>query len=56
VRSHEVPFVIEDGQVVGRLVYERLTEPPEKIYGPKIGSSYQSQGLSLSKQFRRRQP
>ena len=53
VRSHEVPFVIEDGQVVGRLVYERLTETPEKIYGPKIGSSYQSQGLSLSKQFRR---
>ncbi|HWP84152.1 MAG TPA: 2'-deoxycytidine 5'-triphosphate deaminase, partial [Terriglobia bacterium] len=53
VRSHEVPFVVEDGQVVGRLVYERLLEAPEKIYGPKIGSSYQSQGLSLSKQFRR---
>jgi len=53
VRSHEVPFVVEDGQVVGRLIYERLLEPPEKIYGPKIGSSYQSQGLSLSKQFRR---
>ncbi|MBI4478444.1 MAG: 2'-deoxycytidine 5'-triphosphate deaminase [Acidobacteria bacterium] len=53
VRSHEVPFVLEDGQVVGRLIYERLLEPPEKIYGPTIGSSYQSQGLSLSKQFRR---
>jgi dCTP deaminase len=53
VRSHEVPFVLEDGQVVGRLVYERLLEVPDKIYGPKIGSSYQSQGLSLSKQFRR---
>jgi dCTP deaminase len=53
VRSHEVPFVLEDGQVVGRLEYERLLEVPEKIYGPKIGSSYQSQGLSLSKQFRR---
>jgi len=53
VRSHEVPFVVEDGQVVGRLIYERLLEAPEKIYGPKIGSSYQSQGLSLSKQFRR---
>jgi len=53
VRSHEVPFVLEDGQVVGRLIYERLLESPEKIYGPKIGSSYQSQGLSLSKQFRR---
>ena len=54
VRSHEVPFVIEDGQLVGRLVYERLTEAPRKIYGSGIGSSYQSQGLSLSKQFRRR--
>ena len=53
VRSHEVPFVLEDEQDVGRLEYERLLEPPEKIYGPKIGSSYQSQGLSLSKQFRR---
>ena len=53
VRSHEVPFVIEDGQLVGRLVYERLTEPPGKIYGSGIGSSYQAQGLSLSKQFRR---
>ncbi|OFV95205.1 MAG: 2'-deoxycytidine 5'-triphosphate deaminase [Acidobacteria bacterium RIFCSPLOWO2_12_FULL_54_10] len=54
VRSHEVPFVIEDGQTVGRLVYERLMEPPEKIYGVGIGSSYQAQGLSLSKQFKRR--
>ena len=53
VRSHEVPFVIEDGQLVGRLVYERLTEAPDKIYGASIGSSYQCQGLSLSKQFRR---
>ena len=53
VRSHEVPFVLEDGQVVARLVYERLLEVPDKLYGPRIGSSYQSQGLSLSKQFRR---
>ena len=53
VRSHEVPFVMEDNQTVGRLEYERLLEPPEKIYGPKIGSSYQSQGLALSKQFRK---
>jgi dCTP deaminase len=46
--------VIEDGQLVGRLEYEELTEAPRKIYGSGIGSSYQSQGLSLSKQFRRR--
>ena len=53
VRSHEVPFVLEDGQVVGRLIYERLLTTPNKIYGMGIGSSYQSQGLSLSKQFKK---
>ena len=52
VRSHEVPFLIEDGQVVGRLIYERLLAKPDKIYGMNIGSSYQSQGLALSKQFK----
>ena len=53
VRSHEVPFLLEDGQVVGRLIYERLLAVPEKVYGKDIGSSYQCQGLSLSKQFKR---
>lgn len=53
VRSHGVPFLLEDGQVVCRLVYERLLSPPQKLYGSKIGSSYQNQGLWLSKQFRR---
>lgn len=53
VRSHEVPFVLEDGQVVGRLIYERLLDLPEKLYGAGIGSSYQKQGLALSKHFRR---
>jgi len=53
VRSHEVPFVLEEGQIVGRLIYERLLAMPTKIYGKGIGSSYQSQGLSLSKQFMR---
>ncbi len=52
VRSHEVPFMIEDGQLVGRLIYERLTDVPDKLYGAGIGSSYQRQGLALSKQFR----
>jgi dCTP deaminase len=52
VRSHEVPFLIEHGQEVGRLIYERLLTTPEKIYGTDIGSSYQSQGLALSKQFK----
>ena len=53
VRSHDVPFIIEDGQTVGRLIYERLMAPSKKIYGMNIASSYQCQGLSLSKQFRR---
>jgi len=53
VRSHEVPFLLEDGQVVGRLVFERLLSAPNKIYGQGIGSSYQYQRLALSKQFKR---
>jgi dCTP deaminase len=52
VRSYEVPFVIEDGQVVGRLVYERLTVAPERLYGLNVRSNYQRQGLRLSKHFR----
>ncbi len=52
VRSHEVPFLIEDGQIVGRLVYERLIARPDKLYGTPIGSSYQHQGLALSKHFK----
>jgi dCTP deaminase len=53
VRSHDVPFVIEDGQTIGRLIFERLTERAEALYGSGIGSSYQRQGLALSKQFKR---
>ena len=52
VRSREVPFILEDGQIVGRLVYERLTERPTNLYGTDIGSHYQAQGLKLSKHFR----
>ena len=52
VRSHEVPFMVEDGQIVGRMELERLSEPTDSPYGSDIGSSYQSQGLTLSKQFK----
>ena len=52
VSSHEVPFILEHGQIVGRLVYERLTERPAKLYGEDLGSHYQAQGLKLSKHFR----
>jgi dCTP deaminase len=53
VRSHDVPFLIEHDQVVGRLRYERLTDRPDRLYGAAIGSSYQGQGLMLAKQFKR---
>jgi dCTP deaminase len=52
VRSHKVPFILEDGQIIGRLVYERLAEVPEILYGLDLGSNYQAQGLKLSKHFR----
>jgi dCTP deaminase len=52
VRSHKVPFILEDGQTIGRLIYERLTEPPKLIYGRDLASHYQAQGLKLSKHFK----
>ena len=52
VRSFEVPFVIEHGQVVGRLAYELLMAPPARLYGSGVKSSYQRQGIALSKHFK----
>jgi dCTP deaminase len=52
VRAHEVPFMVDHEQVVGRLTYMPLLSRPDKIYGVQIGSSYQQQALALSKQFR----
>jgi dCTP deaminase len=52
VRCHEAPFVLEHGQVVGRLVYERMQAVPEVLYGAGLRSNYQGQGLKLAKQFR----
>jgi dCTP deaminase len=51
VRSHETPFLLEDGQTVARLVFEPLTEKPKRLYG-QDGSHYQGQGLKLSKHFK----
>lgn len=53
VRAHEVPILLEDGREVGRLIYHKMTAPPHKLYGQGIGSSYQQQGLALSKQFKK---
>ena len=52
VRCHEAPFVLEHGQIVGRLVYERMAEVPDILYGTDLGSNYQGQGLKLSKHFK----
>lgn len=52
VRCHEAPFVLEHGQVVGRLVYEKMSALPNMLYGADIKSNYQGQGLKLSKHFR----
>ena len=52
VRSHEIPFILEDGQIIGRLVYEPLVEQPDVLYGQTPISNYQGQGLKLSKHFR----
>jgi len=51
VRSHKVPFILEDGQIIGRLIYENLLEMPRLVYGQDLGSNYQAQGLKLSKHF-----
>ena len=52
VRSYEVPFFLEDGQVIGRLVYEKMAGTPHLLYGAGLVSNYQGQGLKLSKHFR----
>jgi dCTP deaminase len=52
VRSREVPFILEHGQIVGRLVYEKMLARPKSLYGAGIGSNYQAQSLKLSKHFR----
>jgi deoxycytidine triphosphate deaminase len=51
VRSHEVPFLLEHGQTVGWLKYERMAARPDILYGRDMASNYQGQGLKLSKQF-----
>ena len=53
VRAYEVPILLEDDDLVGRLLYYPMASKPERVYGSSIGSSYQQQGLALSKQFKR---
>lgn len=56
VRSHEVPFLLEHGQTVGWLHYERMAERPDTLYGNDLRSNYQGQQLKLAKQFRQLEP
>ena len=52
VRSHDVPFLLDDGQIVCRLIYEKMLKEPENLYGSRsYNSNYQSQGLKLAKHF-----
>ncbi|HHL39793.1 MAG TPA: 2'-deoxycytidine 5'-triphosphate deaminase [Deltaproteobacteria bacterium] len=53
VRAHDVPFMVVHGQTFFKLSFERMGTVPRKVYGVKIGSSYQFQGITLSKQFRK---
>ncbi len=51
VRSRDVPFILEHGQPVAKLIYEPMGARPKSLYGGQ-GSNYQGQGLKLSKHFR----
>ena len=53
VRAHDVPFMVENGQAVCKLTFERMLEEPTALYGSGIGSSYQQQEETLSRYFRR---
>ncbi|MEZ5836696.1 MAG: 2'-deoxycytidine 5'-triphosphate deaminase [Geminicoccaceae bacterium] len=48
VRAHEVPFIIDDNQIMGRIVYHDLIEPPYRLYGQDIGSNYAPSGPDAS--------
>lgn len=50
VRSRDVPFILEHGQPVAKLIYEPMMAKPRALYGGQ-GSSYQGQGLKLSRHF-----
>ena len=54
VRAHDVPFLVEDGQVFCRLKFFRTSGRPRRLYGRGRGDggSYQEQGLTLARAFR----
>ncbi len=52
VRPHDVPFLIHDGQTFFKVLYDRMLDVPDQLYGIGLGSSYQQQALTLSKHFK----
>ena len=52
VRCYESPFALRNGQIIGRLIYERMAQTPEVLYGSNLNSNYQNQKLKLSKHFK----
>ena len=53
VRAHDVPFAVEHGQNICKLSFERMIEPPDRLYGYALDSNYQGQEVALSKHFKR---
>ena len=51
VRTNEVSFTLEDGQIIATILYEKLNKIPKVTYGSEINSNYQNQNLALSKHF-----
>jgi dCTP deaminase len=51
VRARDVPFMIEHGQPICKLAFERMLAEPDRLYGSDVGSSYQGQETMLSKHF-----
>ena len=51
VKTNEVPFLLEDGQTIARIKYEKLNKESSVVYGKEIKSNYQNQMLALSKHF-----
>ena len=52
VKTNELSFMIEDGQTIARIKYEKLNKKTSVVYGSNINSNYQNQKLALSKHFK----
>ena len=52
VKTNELPFILEDGQTIARIKYEKLNKKTSVVYGLNINSNYQNQKLALSKHFK----